>query len=183
LATARAGNVIGGGDWAQDRIVPDCVRAWSKGKVAIIRNPRATRPWQHVLEPLSGYLWLGASLLKDNQLSGDSFNFGPYQRASKDVGALADYFVSLWANASWEHVPSGGKKKEALLLQLSARKTVNKLSWRSVLSFKETIEFTASWYKEYYNHKLDMMDYSCRQIDEYIRKADLLGLTWAKGAG
>ncbi len=182
LATARAGNVIGGGDWAQDRIVPDCVRAWSRGKVAVIRNPRATRPWQHVLEPLSGYLWLGACLLAGKkEISGGSFNFGPYQRASKDVGALADLFVSLWGDVRWEHIPSGGKKKEALLLQLSAHKTEHKLSWRSALSFKETIEFTESWYKQYYGKKTDMTNFSCAQIDGYIQQARALKLAWAGG--
>lgn len=182
LATARAGNVIGGGDWAQDRVVPDCVRAWSKGKVAVIRNPRATRPWQHVLEPLSGYLWLGACLLTaKKKLSGDSFNFGPHQRASKDVGALADLFVSLWDGAAWKHIPSSGKKKEALLLQLSAHKTEHKLSWRSALSFKETIEFTASWYKQYYGRKKDMANFSHEQIDKYVQQARALKLAWAGG--
>jgi CDP-glucose 4,6-dehydratase len=182
LATARAGNVVGGGDWAQDRIVPDCVRAWSKGKVAVIRNPRATRPWQHVLEPLSGYLWLGACLMQGKpKVSGEPFNFGPHQRASKDVGALADLLVSLWGNAAWEYVPSGGKKKEALLLQLSAQKTKDKLSWKSALSFKETIEFTAVWYKRYYGKEIDMGGFSCRQIDEYVHKAKELGLAWAGG--
>jgi CDP-glucose 4,6-dehydratase len=182
LATARAGNVIGGGDWAKDRIVPDCVRAWSKGKVAMIRNPRSTRPWQHVLEPLSGYLWLGACLLEDKRkVSGDSFNFGPYQRASQDVGALADLFVSFWGNAVWNHVSAEGKKTEALLLQLSAHKTQKKLSWRSALSFKETVKFTASWYKQYYGPKTDMTGFSCQQIHEYVQKAKARGLAWAGG--
>jgi CDP-glucose 4,6-dehydratase len=182
LATTRAGNVIGGGDWAKDRIVPDCVRAWSQGKVAVIRNPSATRPWQHVLEPLSGYLWLGACLLRDKmKLSGDSFNFGPHQRASKDVAALADLFVSLWGKASWKHVVSGGKRKEPLMLQLSPHKTEHKLSWKSVLSFKETIELTVSWYQQYYGKKIDMTGFSCHQIDEYIQKAKARGLRWAEG--
>jgi len=179
LASARAGNVIGGGDWAHDRIIPDCVRAWSKGHAAIIRNPRATRPWQHVLEPLSGYLWLAACLLeKKPKFSGDAFNFGPHQRASKDVASLADLFVSLWGEAQWKHVPAAGKKKEAMLLQLSPRKTEQQLSWRSALSFKETIEFTASWYKQYYGRKTDMTDFSCQQIDQYIQKARTFELRW-----
>lgn len=182
LARARAGNVIGGGDWAKDRIVPDCVRAWSKGKPATIRSPRATRPWQHVLEPLSGYLWLGGCLLAGKKkLSGEAFNFGPYHRASKDVGALADLFLSFWGDAAWKHVPSAGKKKEALLLQLSPQKTANQLSWRATLSFNETVEFTASWYKEYYGKKKDMLEFSCRQIDAYVQKAKARGLAWSGG--
>jgi CDP-glucose 4,6-dehydratase len=179
---ARAGNVIGGGDWAKDRIVPDCVRAWSKGKTAVIRNPRATRPWQHVLEPLSGYLWLGACLLAGRkELAGEAFNFGPRQRASKDVGALADLFVSLWGGMAWQHVPSKEAKKEALLLQLSPKKTAKVLSWQAALSFRETVEFTAMWYKKYYGKKTDIFDLSCGQISDYIAKAQALGLPWAGG--
>ncbi|MBF0489595.1 MAG: CDP-glucose 4,6-dehydratase, partial [Candidatus Omnitrophica bacterium] len=182
LAMARAGNVIGGGDWAKDRIIPDCVRAWSQGKTAIIRNPKATRPWQHVLEPLSGYLWLGACLLKGNKkLVGEAFNFGPYQKASKDVGTLADLFVSFWGKAAWEHVLAGGKKKEALLLQLSPQKTKTMMAWRASLSFRETVEFTALWYKQYYGKKVNMMDLSCQQINAYIQKAESLNLAWTKG--
>ncbi len=182
MATARAGNVIGGGDWAQDRIVPDCVRAWSKRKVAIIRNPNATRPWQLVLEPLSGYLWLGACLLAGKKkVNGGSFNFGPRQHASKTVGQLADIFVSLWGGAAWEHVAVVGKKKEALLLQLSPRKTAALLGWLSALSFRETIEFTASWYKRYYDGEKDMMRFSLEQIDAYVKKARMRRLSWAGG--
>lgn len=184
MATARAGNVIGGGDWAKDRIVPDCVRAWSEGKKAVIRSPQATRPWQHVLEPLSGYLWLGACLLQGRpKISGESFNFGPRQRASKTVGELADLFVSLWNGACWEHVPVVGKKKEALLLQLSPRKTQQTLGWSAALSFRETIAFTALWYRQYYASGEDMFDLSCVQIDAYIQKARDQKLSWAgKGA-
>jgi CDP-glucose 4,6-dehydratase len=182
IAMARAGNVIGGGDWAKDRIVPDCVRAWSKGKRAVIRNPKATRPWQHVLEPLSGYLWLGACLLEGKKhLVGEAFNFGPYQRASKDVGTLADLFVSFWEDAGWDHVSAGGKKKEALLLQLSPRKTETMIAWRASLSFKETVQFTASWYKSYYGKKINMTECSCAQINAYIQKAKAHGLPWTKG--
>ena len=180
MATARAGNVIGGGDWAKDRIVPDCVRAWSQGKKAVIRSPQATRPWQHVLEPLSGYLWLGACLLQgQTKIIGESFNFGPRQRASKTVGQLADLFVFLWEGACWEHVPAVGKKKEALLLQLSPRKTQQMLAWSAALTFRETVTFTALWYRQYYAGRKNMFDLSCAQIDAYIQKARDNGACWA----
>ena len=183
LAVARAGNVIGGGDWAKDRIVPDCVRAWSRGHAAVLRNPRATRPWQHVLEPLSGYLWLGAGLLEGRKkLSGEAFNFGPGHRAKKDVGQLADLFLSFWHDAAWTHVASSGKKKEALLLQLSPYKTAKILAWRSALSFYDTVAFTACWYKQYYGQKTDMFDFSCRQVAAYTEKARARGQVWAREA-
>ncbi|MFH0754649.1 MAG: CDP-glucose 4,6-dehydratase [Candidatus Omnitrophota bacterium] len=184
MATARAGNVIGGGDWAKDRIVPDCVRALSQKKKAVIRSPQATRPWQHVLEPLSGYLWLGASLLSGKKkIAGESFNFGPRQRASKTVGQLADLLVSLWGGAAWEYVPGAGRKKEALLLQLSPRKTEERLAWSSALSFPETIEFTALWYKRFYDRKEGMISFTGGQIDAYVAKARGQRKPWAgKGA-
>ncbi len=182
IATARAGNVIGGGDWAKDRIVPDCVRAWSKGGDAVIRNPRSTRPWQHVLEPVSGYLWLGARLLKRQKgLTGEAFNFGPRQKASKDVGQLVDLFLSFWGKATWKHVPAAKAKKEAMLLQLSPAKTSRALSWTAALSFKETIELTAVWYKQYYLGKADMTEFTALQINSYVLKARERGLAWAKG--
>jgi len=178
IATARAGNVIGGGDWAKDRIIPDCVRAWSKKQTAIIRNPQATRPWQHVLEPVSGYLWLGANLLK-KELNGESFNFGPRYRASHDVKEVVDLFLKFWGEGTWQHV-AGASKKEAMLLQLSPVKTQKKLHWTSTLSFKETVELTAKWYQAYYSKKTDILDFSYQQIEHFVIKAREHGQVWAK---
>ncbi|MBF0484904.1 MAG: CDP-glucose 4,6-dehydratase [Candidatus Omnitrophica bacterium] len=181
IATARAGNVIGGGDWASDRIVPDCVRAWSSGKVAMIRSPHSTRPWQHVLEPVSGYLWLGACLLqKKSGLTGSSFNFGPRHHASRDVKSLVDLFLSFWGAGSWNYIPSNGKK-EARLLKLSPRKTAETLFWKTALSFADTVKFTALWYQKYYSKKIDMTEFSLGQIESYIQKARNQELPWAGG--
>jgi CDP-glucose 4,6-dehydratase len=181
LATARAGNVIGGGDWAAYRIVPDCVRAWSLGEAAIIRNPKATRPWQHVLEPLSGYLWLGACLLKQGKkLTGESFNFGPRPRTERNVGELVELFLSIWGKGQWKYVRIK-EKKEAMLLKLSPAKARKILSWQANLSFKETICFTAEWYKAYYQKTNDMGHVTRSQIKEYIKKAQAQKLDWAKG--
>ena len=112
IATVRAGNVIGGGDWAKDRIVPDCVRAFSKGKKVIIRNPDATRPWQHVLEPLSGYLWLGSLLTKSSDHHGESFNFGPDHKVNETVKKLIGTFLKFWGEREYrvkqkEIIPKG----------------------------------------------------------------------------
>lgn len=181
IATARAGNVIGGGDWAAHRIVPDCVRAWSTGKPAVVRNPKATRPWQHVLEPLSGYLWLGASLLKNKkQLTGDSFNFGPRPRTERNVGELVELFLSIWGKGTWKHVKVK-EKKEAVLLKLSPAKSKRILSWQATLSFKETIALTAKWYKAFYQNHGDMKEITRLQIQEYVSRAVAQKQAWAKG--
>ncbi|MBN1870859.1 MAG: CDP-glucose 4,6-dehydratase [Candidatus Omnitrophica bacterium] len=183
VTTTRAGNVIGGGDWAQDRIIPDCVRAWSQGKIPIIRKPDATRPWQHVLEPLSGYLWLGSCLLKDPKLVGEPFNFGPKCNEVKSVRELVDLFLRYWGEGAWNHEPTEGGKKEAALLQLSCDKALKLISWRPVLSFNETVEMTAQWYKKYYKGRGDYYDFACRQIDQYIQKAVAVGQPWVSRAG
>jgi len=180
IASARAGNVIGGGDWAKDRIIPDCVRAWSKNKRAVIRNPQATRPWQHVLEPVSGYLWLAANLLGNGEkINGQAFNFGPRFAANHNVAEVVKLFLKSWGEAKWEHVPSKGRK-EAMLLQLSPRKTSRQLAWHSALTFQETVEFTSRWYKEFYSRQSDMREFSRAQIKQYVDKAGKQCLAWAR---
>lgn len=148
LATARAGNVIGPGDWAADRIVPDAVRALSEGRVLNVRNAQAVRPWQHVLEPLSGYLLLG-QLLAEGRDVAESWNFGPSTASKHTVGELADLFCQEWGNgASWrqtEPPPSG--LHEAHLLQLSIEKAAQRLDWHPRWCFETTIRRTANGYK------------------------------------
>ena len=185
IATTRAGNVIGGGDWAKDRVVPDCVRAWSRNKVPLIRKPKATRPWQHVLEPVSGYLWLGARLVKKPEgLAGEAFNFGPDGEIVKSVGELVDTFLQYWGKGNWKHDPWDGQKKEASLLKLSCDKALRRLAWRPLLSFEETVEFTVEWYKNYYRTPNDAYGCTNRQIDRYIYKAISEKMAWAgNGSG
>jgi CDP-glucose 4,6-dehydratase len=183
VSTARAGNVIGGGDWAKDRIVPDCVRAFSRGEKAEIRSPNATRPWQHVLEPLSGYLWLGANLLQDNErVTEESFNFGPLSDASKSVEELIKEFTEMWGDGKWyESDKRNTGKKESNLLKLNCDKALYYLNWHAVLSFKETVKITAEWYKDFYNDTdKDMYDATTKQIEEYKNLARKRGLIWAK---
>jgi CDP-glucose 4,6-dehydratase len=181
IATTRAGNVIGGGDWAKDRIVPDCVRAWSAKQEPVIRNPYATRPWQHVLEPLSGYLWLGANLLNGNpKTSGEAFNFGPEDRVIQPVGELVEVFLKYWKGGSWKHVPLQGEKKEASLLKLCCDKALQRLQWHALLNFEDTVKLTAEWYRNYYSGKVDIHEFTCAQIDVYIAKALDLNMSWTK---
>lgn len=184
VATARAGNVVGGGDWAADRIVPDCVRSWAAGRSAVIRNPSSTRPWQHVLEPLSGYLLLGAALYSSGALNGEAFNFGPEQKTNESVAKLIGAMSSCWSEARWERYKGKNSgKKESSLLKLSCDKALNLLHWRSALPFDETVALTAEWYKKYYagRGRADMGRYAVGQIESYIEKAVERGIPWAAG--
>ena len=181
IAATRAGNVIGGGDWARDRIVPDCVRALVAKEDIILRKPEATRPWQHVLEPLSGYLWLGASLLrKESGITGESFNFGPKKEVIQSVEQLVELFIAQWGSGAWQHQPHEGDKKEATLLQLSCAKAKQMLHWQPVLSFEQTISMTAEWYKHYYEHDRSMREFAMSQIQEYVECAYQDQLAWVE---
>jgi CDP-glucose 4,6-dehydratase len=179
LASTRAGNVIGGGDWAADRIIPDCVKAWSKQQEIAIRNPKATRPWQFVLEPLSGYLWLGACLGNGLIESGEAFNFGPGDRVIQPVADLIEAFRHYWGSALYRIVPPDAEKKENSLLKLCCDKALSKLNWRAILTFDETVALTALWYKRYYKQEGDMRAFSESQIEHYSSLAKERGLTWA----
>lgn len=179
IATARAGNVIGGGDWAEYRIIPDCVTAWAHNKKARVRNPKATRPWQHVLEPLSGYLWLGTHLYTSAALHGEPFNFGPDQNVNQSVEEMLHTFQRYWEEASWEYV-ADANRKESMLLKLSCDKALHFLHWHAVLSFEETVAMTADWYKKYYAHHAAMYEYSLEQILLYTKKAIQQNLPWIK---
>lgn len=180
IATTRAGNVIGGGDWAEARIVPDCVRAWAKGETALVRSPSATRPWQHVLEPLSGYLWLGAHLGQSERLHGEAFNFGPDQKVNQSVAELISLFLSYWGDDKWEIMENQSTKKESTLLKLSCDKALHLLGWHPVLSFEESIRLTAEWYREFYADGKNMRDFSLRQIGYYVDQAIKQNLSWVK---
>jgi CDP-glucose 4,6-dehydratase len=149
IASARSGNVIGGGDWATDRIVPDCIRGLKLEKTIAIRNPRATRPWQHVLEPLSGYLWLGAKLSAlrtcDHELC-SAFNFGPNADANRTVRELVGEILKHWSGKC-EHKSDPHAVHEAGLLQLDIGKAARLLKWKPVWDFYRTIEQTVNWYR------------------------------------
>ncbi|MDR2840586.1 MAG: CDP-glucose 4,6-dehydratase [Paludibacter sp.] len=181
IATARAGNVIGGGDWALDRIVPDCMRAWSEGKTVEIRSPKATRPWQHVLEPLSGYLQLGAELSENQNLNGESFNFGPKSENSHTVQNLLQDLSKTWQIENPENackIIDNITFHEAGLLKLNCDKALFYLSWTSTLNYETLIKFTGEWYYRFYQKNSDIFDFTINQISEYQQKAKELKLKW-----
>ena len=171
IGVGRAGNVIGGGDWALDRIIPDSARAWSKGKPVIIRNPHATRPWQHVLEPLSGYLTLASLLYKNSKINGEAFNFGPSADQNFSVANLLDKMIDNWNEGSWKDVSQKDKVYEAGLLKLCCDKALHMLNWEAALSFNETVKLTAEWYKIYYNKlEADIWALNIEQIEYFEKK-------------
>lgn len=184
IATGRAGNVIGGGDWAKDRIIVDCVRAWSEGETVEIRSPDATRPWQHVLEPLSGYLTLGAELACDHKLCGESFNFGPRTEQNKTVVSLLGDLRKHWtqdpigvAYRITGHVPF----HEAGLLRLNCDKAAFFLKWEATLSYAECIGMVGRWYSNYYSgQRENAYDLTLDQIEQYEAAATKRGLAWTK---
>ena len=184
LAIARAGNAIGGGDWAKDRIVPDCMRAWSEKQAVDIRSPNATRPWQHVLELLSGYLTLGAQLYESSELHGEAFNFGPSDNQDRPVSELINKMARYWDNVSWNDVSNDEEKVyEAVLLKLNSDKAIRKLNWTTTLSFEETVKMTVEWYKRYYENEykqVGMYNYTLNQIKEYTQLASLRQLKWVE---
>ncbi len=182
IAAVRAGNVIGGGDWAEDRIVPDCMRSWADGRAVEIRNPNATRPWQHVLEPLSGYLWLATRLQADRKLNGEAFNFGPIDLNNKTVKDVIDALARTWSGPATHAVAaSSADSAEAGLLQLNCDKAFAQLGWRPTLAFAETIAMTGKWYDAYYGGppNANMLTLTTSQIETYETLAQERGVAWA----
>jgi len=181
VGIARAGNVIGGGDWAVDRIVPDCMRAWSKGEIVDIRSPMATRPWQIVLEPLSGYLVLGASLAESASHHGEAYNFGPPVYQNHSVSELIDEMAKYWDSVRWNDISKSQRHlHEAGLLKLNCDKALFDLSWQPTLKFEDTVRMTVEWYKAYYQQpNKSMYDFAVKQIEEYTGLASDRGMAWA----
>lgn len=177
LATVRAGNVIGGGDWSEDRLIPDLVRSIEAGKSLEIRSPNATRPWQHVLECLSGYLVLGQQLLEGNKSCADAWNFGPNREGNRQVRQVLEALKSKWAAVEW-HCGDQLQPHEAQLLYLDSGKAKEKLSWQPVWTFEEAVAATAEWYRAW----LDQGDVvSLNQLKNYIKLAKDRELFWASG--
>lgn len=182
VVSVRAGNVIGGGDWADYRIVPDCIKAWINGKSVEIRSPKSTRPWQHVLEPLSGYLTVAAALDDNPELNGESFNFGPHAEYSKTVKGLLDDLSKYW---ELDQSPSYLSKEtsdfhEAGLLKLNCDKALFHLKWLPTLDYDKLIEFTSKWYYNFYNSEMNMLEYTLKQVKEYQNIAVSKGIEWTK---
>jgi CDP-glucose 4,6-dehydratase len=183
LAVGRAGNVIGGGDWAEDRLVVDCVRAWSEGRSVEIRSPQSTRPWQHVLEPLSGYLELGETLARDPQLHGEGFNFGPRAEQNRTVVELLRDLSRRWGFADpreayriTDEVPF----HEAGLLKLNCDKALFHLKWEPNLDYTETIGLVGDWYTAFYQEQTDMYALTLEQIAAYEGLAAARNRNWTR---
>lgn len=184
IGICRAGNVIGGGDWGEDRIVPDCAMSWYKRKKAILRSPESTRPWQHVLEPLSGYLSLAMNLSKSNKLHGQAFNFGPNVKSSYSVKKLVNIMSDSWNNFGWKKNNRKNnyfKRKEDMLLSLNSNKAKKLLGWKSTWNINKTAEETIAWYKNFYqNPNQKMLNNSLDQISRYTVDARKKNIKWAK---
>ena len=166
MATARAGNVIGGGDWALDRLIPDCVRYINAGEKIEIRNPVAIRPWQHVLEPLSGYLLLGEKLLEEGKKFAEGFNFGPNEDSVLRVAEVAQKVCEYYGKGEVV-VHKRDDLHEANLLMLNIEKAEQVLGWIPTYTADEAVKRSIEWYKHFYNQETDMYDFTMKQIKEY----------------
>ena len=168
IGIARAGNVIGGGDWSENRLIPDCVKSWSKNKKVLLRNPNSTRPWQHVLEAVGGYLKLASNLKKNKKLHGEVFNFGPDHTQNYKVLFVVKLMRKYWNKVSWR-VADKNKNSfyESGLLKLNVNKAKIKLQWKSILTLNETINMVTEWYKNYYLNPKNIYAISLSQIKKY----------------
>ena len=168
LASVRAGNVIGGGDWAVDRLIPDCVRALAKQEIVAIRNPQSLRPWQLVLEPLCGYLLVAEKLWQDPSTYSQGWNFGPELEDIKPVSWLSDQMIKQWGSGTWQDVSDASQPHEAKVLKLDSALAQQKLQWRPRYKLPQAIEKSVDWYKRFYQgesaHRLCL-----EQIDAYVR--------------
>ena len=172
IGIGRAGNVIGGGDWAKDRLIVDCFKSWSKKEKITIRSPLSTRPWQHVLEPLSGYITLALNLELNPNINGEAFNFGPNSNLDKTVLSLVKDLGKRWSkNKSLDdliNIKKSNAFKEAGLLKLNCDKALALLNWTPTLNYKKTIDFTVEWYKSFYNKSKDLNIITQKQIEFFI---------------
>jgi CDP-glucose 4,6-dehydratase len=181
IASARAGNVIGGGDWALDRIVPDCMKAWSENKIVELRNPHSTRPWQHVLEPLGAYMNLAILLSQRPELHGEPFNFGPLAQNNYSVLDLVKQMAIYWDQVRWRDVSESRiGPSESGLLKLNCDKALHYLKWHAVMDFEDTVRLTTDWYKTYYQINSSMAETTDLQIASYTEIARQRGVPWAQ---
>lgn len=175
LATARAGNVIGGGDWSEDRLIPDLVLALNNNQSLEIRSPHATRPWQHVLESLSGYLLLGQKLLSENRAYATAWNFGPSSDGNRTVSHVLATIQHYWADLQW-HVSAQEHPHEANLLYLDSALARSRLGWEPIWNLDTTLKMTAAWYQAWQNNKVII---SNEQLAYYVEAATQAGVGWA----
>lgn len=177
LASARSGNVIGGGDWAEDRLVPDLMKAAAARQTVDIRNPLAVRPWQHVLEPISGYLLLGQLLLEGQREFADAWNFGPSGQDSICVAEMVRTLAACWPDISCLIHSQENAPHEASLLRLDCSKANSRMQWHPTWNVKETIQRTANWYRQFYREN---EIYTVTDLAAYCRTAAEQDLIWSK---
>jgi CDP-glucose 4,6-dehydratase len=179
-ASCRAGNAIGGGDWGENRLIPDCVRALSSNRTVDIRNPKSIRPWQHVLELLSGYLWAGALLWDHPDTYSGGWNFGPGSAAHLPVADVVDRFIHAWGSGNWQDTSDPAAVHEAATLKLCCDKALTLLDWHNTLSIDQSIILAAEWYKEFYRKpkQPDMYELCIRQIQQYSEQAKAGRASW-----
>jgi CDP-glucose 4,6-dehydratase len=183
LASARAGNVIGGGDWAMDRLIPDCVRSLAANQPIVIRSPKAIRPWQHVLEPLAGYLTLGQHLIygsADKAAFQTGWNFGPKPASALDVETVVRQVIHCWGSGNYQ-VDTEPKPHEAHLLQLDITKAERELGFTPVLSAEDAIDWTVAWYQAYYRGAHVMTDMTELQLNNYMKRMESASLAMVTG--
>lgn len=175
LASVRAGNVIGGGDWSDDRLIPDIMKAVSKDEEVVIRSPRSTRPWQHVLDPLSGYLQIGQKLLEGGKDFAEAWNFGPADEGSITVLEVVENISKNWDKIKYRIESSGDNLHEASLLKLDCSKAYMKLKWKSAWDSSKTFEATTNWYKEYYDNNKVISE---EQLESFVKEALRIKIQW-----
>ncbi len=181
IASVRAGNVIGGGDWAANRVVPDYINAWSSGKPFNLRNPNSTRPWQHVLEPLGGYITLALGLIEKPELHGEPFNFGPQDLQNHTVLDLVNQISINLDQTNWrKETEVSNFPHESGLLRLNCDKALHYLNWHAVMEFDETVKMTANWYKSYFQNPQEILNITKAQIIDYMKIARASGQDWAQ---
>ncbi len=171
LSSVRAGNVIGGGDWRTDRIIPDCIRDLENGKEILIRNPDAVRPWQFVLEPLGGYLLLAAKMAENQKKYSGAWNFGPEKSSIIPVKKLVDLVIKSWGKGSWKSAEERTLMHETHKLSLNIEKVKNELGWFPLLSVDEAVRLTIQWYRFYKQHE-NLYDFCKSQITDYMNRMD-----------
>ena len=175
VVTVRAGNVIGGGDWSDYRIIPDSIKALEENEDIVIRNPKSTRPWQHVLEPLGGYLLLASKILNGEKNLTGAWNFGPLNGNNINVENLVKLVIASYSSGHYllqNHITAN---KETNFLALDISKAINELNWKPILNINETVEYTIDWYKSYKD--IDVFEFCNNQIDEYEKKWKLKNLS------
>ena len=186
IATARAGNVIGGGDFAKYRLVPDSMKALALGAPIEVRSPSSIRPWEHLLEPLSGYLWLAVSLLRDPDAFGEAWNFGPAERVPITCEHIAEEAIRLWGSGSCKLGERSTEGHEASVLRVSWDKAASRLGWGPTYTWKEALAETVEWWKAYQRQlggssPANMYDVCVAHIHQYVTRAQELGIRWATG--